>query len=168
MLPTHVVAVALIPLVLWRIVSRIRRLTTRQQSKTWRHRTTLVFFPLLLVALAVVSLMTHPIGLAALAAGLPVGIVLGRIAIGKSRFEQSGDEFYFTPHAPIGMAIALLFMGRMAWRGYDYYLHQGATHEMVSSPLTLLIFGLLAGYYTSYALGLLAWRKRTASTPIAQ
>jgi hypothetical protein len=33
------------PLVLWRVYSRIKRLTTRQRSKVWRHRTTLVFFP---------------------------------------------------------------------------------------------------------------------------
>jgi len=34
--------------------------------------------------------------------------------------------------------------------------------EFVTSPVTLVIFGVLAGYYISYALGLLAWRKRTA------
>lgn len=161
MLPTPVVAAVLTPLVLWRMYSRIKRLTTRQRSKTWRHRTTLVFFPLLVLALAVASVMSHPIALAGLAAGLPVGAVLGRIAIGKTRFEQSGDAWYFTPNAPIGMVVAVLFMGRMAWRGYEFYVH-GATHDMVASPLTLLIFGVLAGYYTSYALGLLAWRKRTA------
>ena len=163
MLPTPVVAAVLTPLVLWRMYSRIKRLTTRQQSKTWRHRTTLVFFPLLLVLLGVVSIKTNPIALAGLAAGLPVGAVLGRIAIGRTRFEQVGGEFFFTPHAPIGLVVALLFMGRMAWRAYEYYtLGSFAHHEFVSSPLTLVIFGVLAGYYTSYAFGLLSWRKRTA------
>jgi hypothetical protein len=163
MLPTPVVAAVLAPLVLWRMYSRIKRLTTRQRSKTWRHRTTLVFFPLLIVILAVVSIKTNPFALAGLAAGLPVGAVLGRIAIGKTRFEQVGGEFFFTPNAPIGLAVALLFMGRMAWRAYEYYtLGSLAHHEFVSSPLTLVIFGVLAGYYTSYAFGLLSWRKRTA------
>jgi cytochrome b561 len=96
-------------------------------------------------------------------AGLPVGAVLGRIAIGKTRFEQVGAEFFFTPHAPIGLAVALLFMARMAWRAYEFYaLGSLAHHEFVSSPLTLVIFGVLAGYYMSYAVGLLAWRRRTA------
>ena len=58
MLPTPVVAAVLAPLVLWRIYSRIKRLTTRQRSKTWRHRTTLVFFPLLIVILAVVPILS--------------------------------------------------------------------------------------------------------------
>jgi hypothetical protein len=157
------VAAILAPFVLWRMVSRIRRLTSRQRSKTWRHRTTLVFFPVLVLLLAAVSLKTGPIALAALLAGLPVGAVLGRIAIGKTRFEQVGDDYFFTPHAPIGLAVAALFMGRMAWRAYEFYtLGSFAHHEFVSSPLTLVIFGVLAGYYMSYALGLLAWRKRTA------
>ena len=58
MLPTPVVAAVLVPLVLWRVYSRIKRLTTRQRSKVWRHRTTLVFFPLLILMLAAVSLQT--------------------------------------------------------------------------------------------------------------
>jgi ABC-type amino acid transport system permease subunit len=164
MLPTPVVAAVIAPFVLWRVYNRIKRLTSRQRSKTWRHRTTLVFFPLLLLALAAASLQTGPIALAGLAAGLPLGLVLGRIAIGKTRFEQVGAEFYFTPHAPIGMLIALLFMGRMGYRAYEYFaLGSFAHHEFVTSPLTLFIFGLLAGYYMSFAFGLLAWRRRTAS-----
>ena len=107
MLPTPVVAAVLAPFVLWRMYSRIKRLTTRQLSKTWRHRTTLVFFPLLLLGLAAAAVQAGGITLAVLGAGLPLGIVLGRIAIGKTRFEQAGGAFYFTPHAPIGMAIGL-------------------------------------------------------------
>jgi len=168
MLPTPVVAAVVAPLVLWRVVSRIKRLTSRQQSKTWRHRTTLVFFPLLVLALAAGAIATGALPLIALAAGLPLGVVLGRIAIGKTRFEQVGDAFYFTPHAPIGMLIALLFMGRMAYRAYEYVaLGSLQHHEFATSPLTLFIFGLLAGYYMTYAFGLLAWRRKAAlSAPV--
>ncbi|ALK95570.1 hypothetical protein AB595_18985 [Massilia sp. WF1] len=163
MLPTPVVAAVLVPLVLWRVYSRIKRLTTRQRSKVWRHRTTLVFFPLLVLVLAGVSLKTGPMALAALGAGLPLGLVLARIATGRTKFEQVGDEYYFTPHAPIGMLVALLFLGRMGYRAYEYYaLGSFAHHEFVSSPLTLFIFGILAGYYMTFAAGLLAWRRRTA------
>lgn len=173
MLPTPVVAAVIVPLVVWRMYSRVKRLTTRQRSKTWRHTTTLVFFPLLLLALAASAAFTNPIALVGLAAGVPVGAVLGRIAVTRTRFEEVGpDEFYFTPHAPIGLAIALLFIGRMAWRGYQFYTIGAADatgvrpphQDFVSSPLTLVIFGVLAGYYMSYAFGLLAWRKRTAAS----
>jgi len=168
MLPTPIVAAVVAPLVLWRVYSRIKRLTSRQQSKTWRHRTTLVFFPLLVLALAAGAVLTGALPLIALAAGLPLGVVLGRVAIGKTRFEQVGDTYYFTPHAPIGMLIALLFMGRMAYRAYEYYaLGALQHHEFATSPLTLFIFGLLAGYYMTYAFGLLAWRRKAAlSAPL--
>lgn len=163
MLPTPVVAAVVAPLIMWRMYSRFKRLTSRQQSKTWRHRTTLVFFPLLVLALAAGATQGGWLTLAALATGLPLGVVLGRIALGKTRFEQVGAEFYFTPHAPIGMLIALLFIGRMAYRAYEYATQDMlAHHEFVSSPLTLFIFGLLAGYYMTYAFGLLAWRRGTA------
>jgi len=163
MLPTPVVAAVIAPLVLWRMYSRFKRLTSRQQSKTWRHRSTLVFFPLLVLALAAGAFASGPVTLIALAAGLPLGLILARIAIAKTRFEQAGDAFYFTPNAPIGMLIGLLFIGRMAYRAYEYYtLGTIANHEFVTSPLTLFIFGLLAGYYMTYAFGLLAWRRRTA------
>ena len=168
MLPTPIVAAVVAPLVLWRVYSRIKRLTSRQQSKTWRHRTTLVFFPLLVLSLAAGAVLTGALPLIALAAGLPLGVVLGRVAIGKTRFEQVGDTYYFTPHAPIGMLIALLFMGRMAYRAYEYYaLGALQHHEFATSPLTLFIFGLLAGYYMTYAFGLLAWRRKAAlSAPL--
>jgi hypothetical protein len=163
MLTTPVVAAALAPLVLWRVYSRIRRLTTRQRSKTWRHRTTLVFFPLLLATLSWFALQTNPASLAYMAGGLLGGAVLGRAAIARTRFEQSGGECHFTPFAPIGLVMAALVMSRMGWRAYEFYM-LGADdhHRFIASPLTMLVFGILAGYYMSFALGLLAWRKRTA------
>jgi hypothetical protein len=162
MLPTPVVAVALVPLVLWRVYSRVRRLTTRQRSKTWRHRTTLVFFPLLLAVLGWFALQTNPRSLAFMACGLLGGAALGRAAIARTRFEQNGSEFHFTPFAPIGLVMAALVMSRMAWRGYEFYMLGASDHHaFIASPLTMLVFGILAGYYMCFALGLLAWRKRT-------
>jgi cytochrome b561 len=166
-MPPAIVALIFVPLILWRVVSRIKRLTTRQRSQVWRHRTTLVFFPLLVVVLAVLAVQTNPIALAGLVVGLPLGALLGRMAIGKVRFEQVGDdEFYFTPHAPIGMIVAALFLSRMAWRGYQLFFVPGGQQDMAASPLTQLTFGALAGYYIVFALGLLAWRKRSAPVPI--
>jgi hypothetical protein len=176
MLPAPVIAIAVVPLVLWRVYSRVRRLTTRQRSKVWRHRTTLGFFPLLLLVLGYLAVKTNPVALAGMAAGLVAGALLGRAAIARTQFEQQGEEFYFKPFAPIGIVMAALVIGRMGWRAYEFYA-MGASdhHQFLASPLTLLIFGTLAGYYVSFALGLLAWRSRTApqaasasSAPIPQ
>ncbi|HEY1227739.1 MAG TPA: hypothetical protein VGF26_10485 [Ramlibacter sp.] len=114
--------------------------------------------------LAALSLQTVPLALLGIAAGLPLGALLGRFATGRTKFEQVGEEYYFTPHAPVGMLVALLFIGRMGYRAYEYYaLGSLAHHEFVTSPLTLFIFGILAGYYMTFAAGLLAWRKRTTA-----
>jgi hypothetical protein len=86
------------------------------------------------------------------------------LALKKTTFERTGDEFWFTPHALIGFGVAMLFIGRMAFRAWEFYL-QGSfvQHDFVRSPLTLLIFGILSGYYMTYAAGLLRWRKGTAN-----
>ncbi|HWJ95265.1 MAG TPA: hypothetical protein VNT33_11110 [Telluria sp.] len=163
MLTAPVVAAVLAPLVAWRVYSRIKRLTTRQHSRTWRHRTTLVFFPLLL-ALVLLGAYGNPVSLVAMAAGAVVGIGLGTVSLKKTVFEQVDAKFYFTPHAPIGAVVALLFIARMGWRAYEFYVNGGSftNHEFMKSPVTLLVFGILAAYYMTYAVGLLRWRKRTA------
>lgn len=162
MVNAPIVAIALAPLVAWRVYSRIRRLTTRQLSRVWRHRTTLVFFPLL-VLLLLLGALGHPMALLALAVGLAAGTGLGNIGVRKTSFEQVGGEYYFTPHARIGAVVALLFIGRMGWRAWEWYMSDGAiTHQdFARSPLTLGVFGILAGYYMTYAVGLLRWRKRS-------
>jgi Na+(H+)/acetate symporter ActP len=166
MVNAPIVAIALAPLVAWRLYSRIKRLTTRQRSRVWRHRTTLVFFPLLVLILALAS-MTNPMTLIALAVALAAGAALGNFGIRKTTFEKVGDEFFFTPHARIGAFVAMLFIGRMAWRAWEYYSTNGAmaNQDFARSPLTLAVFGVLAGYYMTYAFGLLRWRKRT-SVPV--
>jgi hypothetical protein len=163
MLSAPVVAAVLAPLAAWRVYSRFKRLTSRQRSRTWRHRTTLFFFPLLLVLVGLATLGS-PLGLGLLAAGVIGGSVLGSIALAKSTFEQADGEFYFTPHAYIGAVVALLFIGRMAWRAWEFYSSGGnmMMHDFVKNPLTLCIFGVLSGYYMTYAVGLLRWRKHTA------
>lgn len=37
--------------------------------------------------------------------------------------------------------------------------------DFTRSPLTLLIIGLVAGYYAAFAVGLLRWRRRAAAPP---
>jgi hypothetical protein len=163
MVPAPVIAVALVPLVLWRMYSRIKRLTTRQHSRIWRHRTTLVFFPLLLASI-IITALPNPVVLLGMAAGLAAGVGLGTLSLRKSTFEQVGDEYFFTPHAQIGMLVACLFLSRMAWRAWQVYSGGDfAQHDFVRSPLTLAVFGVLAGYYITYAVGLLRWRKRAAA-----
>ena len=40
--------------------------------------------------------------------------------------------------------------------------------QIGSNPLTMAIFGTLAGYYVTYAIGLLRWRARVSARPPAE
>jgi len=46
------------------------------------------------------------------------------------------------------------------------FMVPGGQSDYIASPLTLLTFGIVAGYYIFFALGLLAWRKRSAPAPL--
>jgi hypothetical protein len=161
MVPTPVIAAVLAPLALWRVYHRIRRLTVRQQSHVWRHRISLfVFPPLILVTL--VGASGSPLALAGMIAGIVGGSLLGVAALGKTTFERVGQEFYFTPFAPIGIVVSLLFLVRLAYRALEFYHSAGMPDNFARSPLTLLVFGILAGYYMTNSYGLLRWRKQAA------
>jgi len=159
------VVLALVPLVGWRLYQRMRRLVGRQKSILWRHWTAATLFPLLLLTLLWPAL-ARPLALAALAAGVAGGIALAVWGLRLTRFERSGDDFYYTPSAHIGIGLSLLLACRVLYRLVEVYdgalAHAQAARDFGSSPLTLLVFGMLAAYYTSYAIGLLRWRTGAA------
>jgi hypothetical protein len=40
--------------------------------------------------------------------------------------------------------------------------------QLGASPLTMGLFGMLAGYYVTYAIGLLRWRASVSEQPPAE
>lgn len=159
MTPPTVVVLVAIPLVAWRMVSRTRRLVGRQRSHASRHWTTVVAFPAMLVLLAL-GAASHGAALAALAGGVAAGGALGILGLRLTRFERTAQGWFYTPNAHIGIALSVLFAARIAWRIVQVELHGAAPGgaQFASSPLTLVVFGMLAAYYTVYAAGVLRWR----------
>jgi hypothetical protein len=163
--PSSMVIVAVVPLILWRLYSRYRRLVGRQRSKAWRHWVSVVFFPLLLLALSV-PLFFHPMALAALGGSIVVGTALGVFGLKHTRFDVTPEGHFFTPNSRIGIALLSLMVARITYRFFELYSASGTPGagqppDFARSPLTLAIFGLVASYYTVYAIGLLRWRART-------
>ena len=158
MTQTNIVVLALAPFIMWRVYKRVQRLTVRQKSRPWRHWAAALLFPVMLVTLAALF-SAMPQALAAIAGGTAVGGLLALIALRRTGFERIGSDYFYTPYAPIGITIAMLFIGRMLYRGYEFYAFGAQnTPQFGSSPLTMLIVGTLAGYYMAYAIGLLRWR----------
>lgn len=158
-----IVAAVLVPFVMWRVYQRIKRLMVRQHSQAWRHWVGVVLFPLIVVMLTLTAL-AHPLSLAGMAAGIAGGAVLGVIGLRKTVYEKIGPDFFYTPNAHIGILVSMLFVGRLLYRFYEFYV-MGVSHsqDFASSPLTLTVFGVLAGYYTTYAAGILRWRNSASA-----
>ncbi len=114
-----------------------------------------------------IAALTFPMAEGALAVGIAVGIGLGVWGLQETKFEATPLGYFYTPNAHIGIALTVLLMARIGYRFYEIMVmtaDQAQTHmqDFGRSPLTLLVFGTLAGYYVTYAVGILRWR---ASTP---
>lgn len=161
----------LVPLVLWRLYARFKRMVGRQHFSAGRLWFTLTIFPLIVVGLALSAGSTHPERLALLAAGLVLGVFLGRFGLAHTKFERSAEGLFYTPNAHLGIALTLLFIARIGFRfvelaTMDFTHAQPGMDAFARSPWTLGIFGVLAGYYVSYAIGLLRWRRSVRDEPV--
>ena len=158
-----IIMLVVIPLIVWRVYARVKRNVGRQKSVAWRHWTTTVVFPLLLILLGV-GAFADASAAAGLVAGVVVGVGLATVGLRLTVFENTDDGLFYTPNAHIGIALSLLFTGRMLYRMSQLYLggavqSGGSDMSFARSPLTLAIFGMLAGYYVVYAVGILRWRR---------
>jgi hypothetical protein len=158
--PSYVAIAVFIVLLGWRLYARIRRTIGRQRSSSVRPWITITALSSLSGLLALQS-AAAPSSQLALSAGALVGVALGILGIRLTKFERTGDGLFYTPSAHLGIALTLLVAGRLAYR--MAMLHGApisSSPQVVQSPLTLALFGMLAGYYVSYAIGLIRWRTR--------
>jgi hypothetical protein len=158
-----IVLLALLPMVAWRIYMRFRRMIGRQRLSRVRPWITLAIFSTVLVLLAYAA-RAHAERLGWLAAGLAAGGLLAAYGLRLTRFEPTPQGLFYTPNAYLGIALSLLFFGRLVYRVTEVYAISTAASptppSFASSPLTLATFGLIAGYYVTYAAGLMLWRNR--------
>lgn len=158
-------------IVAWRLYARVQRFIKRQKFSKRRSVFSVAFFPVLVILLFVGSFAQPRAELAELAelGGVIVGVVLGIVGLRKTKYESTPEGLFYTPNAHIGIALSFLFIARIGYRYYQVYVEgasAASTNSFVTSPLTLLFFGTLAGYYATYAFGLLRW-SRTATVDLA-
>ena len=111
--------------------------------------------------------------LAAELIGAVLGFGLGVWGAQQTRFQMYNGRLHYVPHAYTGLAVSLLFLGRLVYRVVQEYAggHAAlaasgadpsqafAATSMIKSPITVAIFFVLAGYYV-YFYGILLWKSK--------
>ena len=167
-LQTTLITVALMAWVMWR---RARSLIGRQPIRRKRMIARIAVYGVLACLLALSGLQNLRL-LEGLLGGIVVGAALGLLGLRLSRFERGADGGdYYVPNPWLGGLLAVLLVGRLAWR-FSVMMPAmtgtaaptaGTIHgapPLGNSPLTLLVFGLLIGYYLAYYAGLLIHHRR--------
>ena len=175
-MPLHVTTYAImLPLLVLLIWRRVRRQFGRQPIRRKRMIARVALFSVVGGLLALSGL--HDVHLAeGLLGGALLGGGLGLVGIRLTRFEvdpKRGD--CYVPDPWIGALLTALLLGRLAWRFLVLWPQMqhasplpgaptggfGATPmDYTSSPLTMLVIGLLLGYYIVYFSGLLIHHRR--------
>jgi hypothetical protein len=158
------------------IYRRLRRSVGRQRLAPVRIGMRIALLTLLGASMLPPALRSGPF-LAAEAAGLAAGVLLAVWGSRRTRFETSAGSLYYVPHTYTGIAVSLLFMGRLVYRLVELRQRGGFDHTgpaaMVHSPVTAALLFVVIGYYVCYYSWVL-WKSRhvrpqdlEASAPIA-
>ena len=149
----------------WIYYRRIRGSFGRQP---WRPVRTALRIGLLAMAGAMMALAAVFVPHAAVpvAAGAAIGGGLALLALGHTRLEWHAGQRCYTPNPWIGAALALLLLGRLAWRmGSGVVTGNAAEFGQHASPLTLAIGATVIGYYLVQGIGLAIAMRRLAAMP---
>ena len=153
-------AAPLVPVVIggmvaWRFYRRLRRNIGQQPLRPRRIITSIVIFSLVSV-MFFAGYAQFPKILLALAGGLFLGALLGLVGLKLTKFETTEQGHFYTPNTHIGIGLSLLLAGRIVYRLFFFNTDNPSPNapQAFQSPLTMLCFGLIAGYYLVYYIGL--------------
>ncbi len=167
--------IAIVPLLAWLYYRRMRRFIGRQPIRTRRMLVRVGILSLVLIFFG--QLVLHrAVLLGDLGGGVAVGAVLGFIGLRLTRIEVTAEGDFYTPNSWLGIAVVALLIGRLVYKfavlmpQMQHSMTAGVPHAGTASspmlalytqhPLTLLIYGIVIGYYLAYFGGLLIHHRR--------
>jgi hypothetical protein len=176
----HVITTILFgALIAWGIYRRMRRSFGRQRIEPNRIYFRIAIFIVIGVLFAATTAHdARTIG--GLLAGIACGAALATVGLRHTKFETTPEGSFYTPHTYIGVAVAALFLGRLAYRllYLPYAAHATAAANQSfdaanqnfaaayqQGPLTMGMFGALIGYYVLFYAGVLL-KSRTSTLPV--
>src|SRR3984885_7389158 len=111
-------------LIVFAVYRRLRGSFGRQPLRPKRMTVRMVLLTVLVCLLLPAALRSAQF-LAAELAGATLGIGLGVWGARRTRFLTHGGQLHYVPHTYTGIAISLLFLGRLVYRVVQVY---GSTH----------------------------------------
>jgi hypothetical protein len=150
-----VIPVVIGGLLAWSVYRRLRRNIGQQRLRPRRIITSIVIFSVVSVVFFI-TYAQFPKALLGLGGGLLLGALLGLLGLRLTTFETTDQGHFYTPNAPIGVGLTVLLVGRIIYRLWFFSNDtvSPGTPQAFQSPLTLFFFGLIAGYYLVYYIGL--------------
>jgi hypothetical protein len=167
--PNSIVPVVVVSLLAFRMYGRVRRNIGRQPMQPKRMIAFIIIFAAVTCLLSVISFL-YPHLFLGLGGGLALGALLALVGLRLTRFEATPEGHFYTPNPYIGVALSILFVGRIVYRLFVISTVSDSPQpppSLMQSPLSFLVFGLLAGYYVAYYVGLLL-RSRKESAQSAE
>ncbi len=165
--------------VVFAIYRRLRRSFGRQPLRPKRMTVRIVLLAVVAGLLLPAALRSAQF-LAAELVGAAFGIGLGVWGARRTRFLMHGGQLHYVPHTYAGIAVSLLFLGRLVFRVVQIYAGAPASYaagmsvanahaadpsqafgpaSALKSPLTAGVFFVLAGYYLCYYAWVL-WKSK--------
>lgn len=167
MTSSQTVPALIIVFVSWRVYMRARRTIGRQHFRPSQLKARIAIFSIITLILAGFALLNLP-SLGALGGGLVLAIGLAWFGLHLTRFEDTPEGKFYTPNTALGLAVTALFVGRLLYRFFIIYsapqLQAPGAPLAFQSPLTYFLFGLTAGYYIAYSVGVLIRSRKPAAT----
>ena len=156
------------------VYRRLRRSFGRQRVRPVRMSVRIAVLLLLGCSVLPMSVASGQF-LTAELAGLAVGVALGVWGARHTRYQNYDGHLHYVPHTYTGIAVSLLFVGRLAYRfvelysmkrgeaasGADYMQGFGSP-PMMRSPFTIALLFLVIGYYVCYY-SLVLWKSKHIS-----
>ena len=152
----HFATILIIGVFAWSIYRRVRRNIGRQPLHPNRAKKSIAILSLVSAVIVYTSLQNTNL-LLGFGGGILLGALLGFVGLKLTRFETTDEGHFYTPNTHIGIALSVLFVGRIAYRFIVAGNASAAQNPALpfQSPLTLFILALTVGYYLVYQTGIL-------------
>jgi hypothetical protein len=159
-------------LVVFAIYRRLRRSFGQQPLRPVRMQVRIVVL-LVIGCLLLPAALRSAAFISAVLAGIVAGVALAMWGAARTRFLRLSGQLYYVPHTYTGIAVSLLFLGRLVYRLLQVYGNTHAAHApaadsanqgfaaagMLQSPLTLGLYFVLMGYYVCYY-SMVLWKSK--------